>query len=194
MAKTGAKRQMIRYKETQKSLMALLCACGAWSCGCATRRAPVKPVVNFVAVVYPVIPAAKPKAVEEPPDLEVEALPAPPMIGPSRMQPAKPHVATPATPEPSGGEKVVEPTIAPEVTTQEETEAKAESQHSLDVAEKNLSTTQGKKLNPMQADLASKVRGFTDNAREAMKSGDWVRAKNLSKKAEVLSEQLAASL
>jgi hypothetical protein len=193
MAETEAKGQMIKQRETRKGLAALLCACGVWTCGCATRRAPAKPVVNFVAVVHPVLPAAKPQVEAEPPDLEVEALPAPPTIGPNRLQPVKPRVATTTTAEPAGGDKVVEPTIAPEVTTQEETEAKAESQHSLDVAEKNLSVTQGKKLNAMQADLASKVRGFADNAREAMKSGDWVRAKNLSKKAEVLSEQLADS-
>jgi hypothetical protein len=193
MAETGAKGQMIRHKEIRNGLTALLCACGVWICGCATQRVPAKPVVNFVAVVHPVIPAAKPEVGAEPPELEVEALPAPPEIGPDRLQPAKPHVATTTTAEPSGADKVVKPTIAPEVTTQEETEAKAESQHSLDVAEKNLSSTQGKKLNAMQEDLASKVRGFADNAREAMKSGDWVRAKNLSKKAEVLSEQLAGS-
>jgi hypothetical protein len=49
-------------------------------------------------------------------------------------------------------------------------------------------------LNATQQDLVSKVRGFADNAREAMRSGEWVRAKNLSSKAEVLSEQLATSL
>jgi hypothetical protein len=74
------------------------------------------------------------------------------------------------------------------------TEARAEAQHSLDVAEKNLNMTQGKKLNATQEDLASKVRGFGDNAREAMRSGDWARAKSLAKKAEVLSAQLAGSL
>jgi len=61
------------------------------------------------------------------------------------------------------------------------------------LVERNLTLAQGKKLNPTQQDLASKVRGFADNAREAMRTGDWVRAKNLSKKAEVLSEQLAES-
>jgi len=72
--------------------------------------------------------------------------------------------------------------------------AKSDSEHSLDVAEKNLSLATGKTLNSMQQDLVSKVRGFSDTAREAMKAGDWVRAKNLSKKAEVLSAQLASSL
>jgi len=79
------------------------------------------------------------------------------------------------------------------VPTAELTAAKAETQHNLDLVERNLTLAQGKKLNPAQQDLASKVRGFADNAREAMRTGDWVRAKNLSKKAEVLSEQLAGS-
>jgi exosome complex RNA-binding protein Csl4 len=60
--------------------------------------------------------------------------------------------------------------------------------------EKHLTLALGRTLNAAQQDLISKVRGFTENAREAMRSGDWVRAKNLSKKAEVLSDQLAASL
>lgn len=88
----------------------------------------------------------------------------------------------------------MEPTITPEVTTEELAEAKTETQQALDVTEKNLSMVQGKKLNPTQEDLASKVRGFADNAKEAVRSGDWVRARSLSKKAEMLSEQLAASL
>ncbi len=154
----------------------------------------MKPVVNFVAAVRPVIPQATAAAVAEPPDLEAEAVSSPPPIGPSRAQPPKPHVATATTQEPASTEKHVEPTIAPEVTSEELAEAKTETEHSLEAAEKNLNMTQGKKLNAMQEDLASKVRGFTENAREAMKSGDWGRAKNLSKKAEVLSEQLAGSL
>jgi hypothetical protein len=112
----------------------------------------------------------------------------------SRSAPAKPRVAAAPAPEPALVEKPAEPTIAPEVPTEELLAAKAETQRNLDLAEKNLTVAAGKALNATQADLMSKVRGFTDNAREAMRSGDWVRAKNLSKKAEVLSEQLAASL
>jgi hypothetical protein len=82
----------------------------------------------------------------------------------------------------------------PEFSAQELEEAKAETQRNLDMTEKNLTVSSGKRLNASQQDLVSKVHGFADNAREAMKSGDWVRAKNLSKKAEVLSEELAASL
>ncbi|MGB7728707.1 MAG: hypothetical protein WBL50_11790 [Candidatus Acidiferrum sp.] len=183
---------MNAQKETTKVGVALLCACVVWTGGCYTRRAPAKPVVNFVAVVHPVLPAATQAGLEPPPDLPTE-LAEPPQIGLNRMQPAKPHVAATPAPEPSA-EKHVEPTITPEVTTEELAEAKTETQQALDVTEKNLSMVQGKKLNPTQEDLASKVRGFADNAKEAVRSGDWVRARSLSKKAEMLSEQLAASL
>ena len=83
--------------------------------------------------------------------------------------------------------------MVPEVPTAEMLAAKSDSEHSLDVAEKNLSLAAGKSLNPAQQDLISKVRGFSDGALDAMKAGDWLRAKNLSKKAEVLSTQLAES-
>lgn len=181
-------------RETRKRAAAVLCVCGLSICGCATRRVPARPVVNFAAAVHPVVPAASAAEVETPPDIEVEALPAPPSIVTNRAQPVKPRVVPAQPPETSGAEKHVEPTIAPELSTEELTAAKAETDHSLDVAEKNLAMAQGKNLNALQQDLASKVRGFAENAQEAMKSGDWVRAKNLSKKAEVLSEQLAGSL
>jgi hypothetical protein len=151
-------------------------------------------VVNFIAVVHPIVPPATDAALESPPDVAVDNLPTPPPIGPSHLQPAKPHVATPAVQEPAGTEKHAAPTIAPEVTTEEMKAAQAETQRSLDVAERNLTIAQGKRLNATQQDLASKAKGFAENAREAMRSGDWVRAKNFSSKAEVLSEQLAASL
>jgi iron uptake system EfeUOB component EfeO/EfeM len=87
-----------------------------------------------------------------------------------------------------------EPTIAPGLTTEELKTAKAETQQNLDMVEKNLTLAWGKTLNATQQDLVSKVRGFVENAREAVRSGDWERAKNLSKKAKVLSGQLAAGL
>jgi hypothetical protein len=64
----------------------------------------------------------------------------------------------------------------------------------LNVAEHNLAAASGKPLNATQADLASKVRSFISDAREAGRSGDWTRARDLAKKAQVLSEELAASL
>lgn len=194
MARSDFQRQMITRTKTKKRWLLMLCACAVWSYGCSTRRTPTKPVVSFVAVVHPLVPTTMAATLESPPELEVNPLPGPPQIGPIRFQPPKPRVATPAAQEPTETEKHVQPTIVPEVATEELKVAQSETQRSLDVAEKNLMVAQGKRLNATQEDLVSKVRGFAENAREAMRSGDWVRAKNLSSKAEVLSEQLAASL
>jgi len=49
-------------------------------------------------------------------------------------------------------------------------------------------------LNAAQTDLVSKIRGFLMDAHEAAKVADWARARSLSKKAQVLSEELVASL
>jgi hypothetical protein len=49
-------------------------------------------------------------------------------------------------------------------------------------------------LNAVQSDLASKVRSFISDAREAGRAGDWGRSRDLAKKAQVLSQELAGSL
>jgi hypothetical protein len=82
----------------------------------------------------------------------------------------------------------------PELSSAELDAAQAETQQNLDTMTKNLTAASGRSLNASQQDLMSKVRGFAESAREAMRSGDWLRAKNLSKKAEVLSEELVDSL
>jgi hypothetical protein len=111
-----------------------------------------------------------------------------------RPAPAKPHVAPAPAAEPDKPEQHTQPVIVPELSSQEMESAKAETQHNLDLMDKNLAQTAGKTLNASQQDMVSKVRGFADNAREAIRGGDWVRAKNLAKKAEVLSEELVAEL
>jgi hypothetical protein len=91
-------------------------------------------------------------------------------------------------------EKRNEPTIVPDLSAGEAEAAKADAQASLNMAEKSLEAAKGKTLNAAQADLASKVRGFMEAAREAMKDSDWERAKTMAKKAEVLSRELARGL
>jgi hypothetical protein len=49
-------------------------------------------------------------------------------------------------------------------------------------------------LNAAQTDLASKVRSFISEARAAAGVSNWIRARDLAKKAQVLSEELAKSL
>jgi len=57
-----------------------------------------------------------------------------------------------------------------------------------------MGASEGKALNAAQQDLASKVRSFMAEAKEAARTGDWIRARNAAKKAEVISQELAGSL
>ncbi|HSC44329.1 MAG TPA: hypothetical protein VLC94_00800 [Candidatus Acidoferrum sp.] len=82
----------------------------------------------------------------------------------------------------------------PDLTTQESASLQQETNESLNAAERNLKAASGKSLTAAQSDLASKVRSFISDAREAGHAGDWARARDLAKKAQVLSEQLADSL
>jgi len=57
-----------------------------------------------------------------------------------------------------------------------------------------LTAARGRKLSPTQSDIVSKINSFVAEAREASGAGDWARARNLAKKAQILSEDLVASL
>src|SRR5262249_26132920 len=86
------------------------------------------------------------------------------------------------------------PTIVPQLTAQEAQAAEQQTNASLSIAERNVGATRGRTLSPQQSDLVSKVRSFVSEAREAAHNGDWMRASNAAKKAQVLSEELARSL
>jgi hypothetical protein len=174
--------------------LALLCVGIVSTAGCFTRRPPKATFGRNWALQPPVVHAALGAQLDAPPEMAVENMVAPADLAVMRSAPAKPRVAAAPAAEPAKAEKQPEPGIAPEFNSQELEAAKAETQRNLDAMEKNLTLAWGRTLNTTQQDLMSKVRGFADNAREAMKTGDWVRAKTLSKKAQVLSDELAAGL
>lgn len=191
MPNEGIQNRMSGNAGMARKWLLLLCACAAWTSGCSTRRTPSKPIINVMGFAHPVIPPGGADAeLEPPPELPLVA-PPPPQLVTNHNTPARPRVVPAPAP---AAEKPAEPTIAPEVTTEEMRAARAETEHNLDLAEKNLALVGGRQLNATQQDVVSKVRSFAENTREAMRGGDWERARNLSKKAEVLSEQLAASL
>jgi len=162
--------------------------------GCAARKKPSIPWSTAV-LVRPVVPQQSPTigAVEEPVlDLRLEI---PPPLAPlaPRTVPARPRSATPPTNPNAPAGKPDTPQIVPGLSTRESASLQRESDQSLSAAESNLAATAGKSLNAAQADLASKVRSFISDAREAGRAGDWTRARDLAKKAQVLSEELVGS-
>ncbi len=163
--------------------------------GCAARRRPAIPWSTAV-LVRPNAPqpTSSGGAVEAPvPDVGME-MPPPPAPLAERTAPARPRSIEPASNEKAPAKKLEAPQIVPDLSAQESASLQHETEASLNVAGRNLSVAAGKSLNPTQADLASKVRSFISDAREAGRAGDWARALNLAKKAEVLSQQLAGSL
>ncbi len=147
-----------------------------------------------MVLAHPIVPAsAAPAAIEAPPDIPLEFAKSAPRLGAPRSGPARPHVAVAPPAEPAAVEPE-DPLIVPDLSAEQLNSAKSDTQHSLDTAESNLSQTKGKKLNSVQEDVVSKIRGFIDSSREAMKTSDWLRARNMANKAEVLSRELVANL
>ncbi len=145
------------------------------------------------------LPVTERRATADPPDsvpeLDLMISPPPsPIVVTAQPSPVRTRVTTTASPGSGSVGKPEVPLIAPLLTTEEAADAKQQTNQSLNIAEKNLATTQGKKLSPAQTDLASKVRSFVSDARDAARASDWVRARDLAKKAQVLSEELAKSL
>jgi len=193
-AGTGTQRRMNARANAGKKRLAALCAGALAMCGCFTKRRPTAHVISPIRYENPVFPPRVEADLEAAPEMEFEQVVAPPEIVLSHGAPSRPRVASPPAPERASVDKSTEPLLAPELTGEEVEAARAETQRNLDSVEKNLMLAGGRKLNASQNDLVSKIQGFTDSAREASRGGDWERAKNLSKKALVLSEQLSASL
>jgi hypothetical protein len=182
-----------RHASARKMPWLLACACLVWCGGCFTKK-PSAYRITPVAFAHPIVPPALTVAtLEAPPNIQFEIAKPPRFVAP-RSAPPRPHVAAAPAAGPAAVEKPADPIIVPDLTTEQFNAAKAETQHSLDLAESNLAQSQGKKLNAAQEDVVSKIHGFMETSREAMKSSDWLRAKNLAKKAEVLSHELLVNL
>jgi hypothetical protein len=172
---------------SSKKFLLLACTCALVCGGCVPRKRPAIPA-NHVVLNHPIVPQPLNVSLTDAPDIPFEVELVPRLVVP-RAAPARPHVAPAPASEPPAAERPPEPIIAPELSDEQLSAAKLETQQSLIVAERNLGLTQGKTLNAAQQDLVSKIRGFIDSAREAMKGNDWQRARSQAKKAEVLSKE-----
>lgn len=174
-----------------------LCCAGIFSVGCSVVQK--KPSLAWGrAIQTRPLPVTERQAPMDPPDSVPELYlmispPPSPIVVTAQPSPVRTRVTT-TTSSGSGivGKPEV-PLIAPQLTAEEEAAAKQQTNQSLDIAEKNLANAHGKNLSPAQTDLASKVRNFVSDARDAARASDWVRARDLARKAQVLSQELAKS-
>jgi hypothetical protein len=170
--------------------------------GCAERHVKAKPYPwGAAANMHPLAPETPELETDGDEVLEAAVSPLLLQIAPPpsplfmvRSVPARPRVPA-GSPAPSEAtSKPDVPQIAPQLTPAEAAAAQQQTNQSLSVAGRALEAAQGKKLNGAQSDLASKIRTFIAEARDAAQNGDWTRALNAAKKAEVLSQELASSL
>jgi hypothetical protein len=164
--------------------------------GCAEKKARAYPWATAIQVRPALVSVKSPTAQDEAdlaPDLRVELPPPPSQLEGVRPVPARPRVASPPTDSGSSG-RDRSTLLAPQLTPQEVASAQQQFNESLRIAERNLQDVHERNLDAMQSDLLSKVTSFITESQEAAGEGDWTRARNLAKKAEVLSEELVNSL
>jgi hypothetical protein len=195
MTETSAQPQLAVMRDSARTLFSVLGSLAIFMSGCAARKKPAIPW-NTAVLVRPILPpraTANPDVDDPVPDLRFE-MPPPPAPLATRMSPARPRSVAPSTNQNAPVAKPDIPQIVPGLSTEESASLQQETARNLSSAERNLTATAGKSLNATQADLASKVRSFISDAREAGRAGDWPRARDLANKAQVLSEELVRSL
>ena len=173
-----------------KELILLACTCSLFCSGCFTKKRPTLAMSNVV-LAHPVVPPAENTALTDAPEFSLEEEAPVPRLVVFHGMPAKPKVTPPPPREATTEVKPAEPLMAPELSDEEVSSAKSATEESINAAQKNLDLTRGKRLNAAQQDVVSKIMGFLDSAREAMKNNDWQRARIQAKKAEVLSQEFA---
>ncbi len=195
ITETSVERQLAATRSSARIVFGVLGSAAILASGCAARKKPAIPWSTAV-LVRPIVPQHPSSTgdYEDPlSDLKLE-IPPPPAPFATRSAPARPHTVAPATNQNAAAGKPGTLQIVPEFSTQESASLQRETDQSLRTADQNLAATSGKSLNVTQSDLASKVRSFISDAREAGRAGDWARARDLAKKAQILSEELAGSL
>lgn len=178
---------------------ALLLLCGAAPILGGCGRNIVRAASPSVATPPPVEPrpagsAPGPAADAIPPPeipqpaAELSPPPAAEPVPPPSPRPA-PVAPAPTPPSPA----VAPPQISPVLTTADRERLTRLATDQIRIAERNLQTATGRRLNSVQDDLYQKVQGFLSQAHEAVRANDWVRAQNLAEKAQVLSSELVKS-
>ena len=169
-------------------------AFAASGCAVAHKRAAIP--WGTAVLVRPNLPEpAGDGSLEEPlPVAEIEiAPPAEPMLV-APAAPVRPRAVSSSASQGAGASESPDlPQFVPDLSPQQSASFQQETEQNLNATERNVASVAGKSLNAAQTDLLSKVRSFLADAREAARTGDWARARDLSRKARVLSDQLAGS-
>lgn len=189
----------LRRPNHRVTLALLLLGVALFASGCKKRTVQAAPPV-LVAQPAPTQPEPEAKQPEAKPE-PASTTPTTPAPTPAAPKPTSPRTTTPAKPAPTpapepapAAPKVAAPQISPRLSPAEVAEYQKKTEEAIAAAERNLQRSYGRRLNAAQTDLVEKIRGFLAQAHEASRAADWVRARNLAEKAQVLSVELVNSL
>lgn len=166
-----------------------------FTCGCLNHK--VRAAAPVTVPPQPPAPISTPGTTKSPDSIPAPTTPAPKNPEPATLSPAltpKPDtLKRPATaaPEP---ERPPAPEISPQISPSDQVELTKQTQQYVTTAQQNLHRADGRELNMSQHDMVDKIRGFLEQAQDAIRTSDWSRAKNLSQKAYLLSIELVKTL
>jgi outer membrane biosynthesis protein TonB len=183
-----------KARETQALLLALVLGTTVFGAGCKKRTVQAAPPVVVAQPAPAPEPApAQPEAKPEPEPANPAPAPVTPAPKPAPRPSSPPKPAPTPAPEPAAP-KVAPPQISPRLSPDELTEYRQKTEAAIATSEANLKRAYGRQLNAAQLDLVEKIRGFLAQAQDAKRASDWIRARNLAEKAQVLSVELVNSL
>lgn len=136
------------------------------------------------------------EAEQAPPSLPATAAKAPVDLATSPVvpPPRKPTERGPTeTAEQDSAPHPMPPPIAPELSPSDQATRQRQVEDDSAVANRNLQLVNNKPLSAPQQDLVDHIREALNQATDASKEGDWVRAQNLAHRARSLSEALVQS-
>jgi len=84
----------------------------------------------------------------------------------------------------------IEVAIGPDVTSPEAARDRQSTTQSLDATEKDLKRVEGRSLNSDEQAMLAQIRAYIGQSRKAITDGDYERASNLAKKAQLLTDEL----
>src|SRR5579872_4109057 len=164
--------------------------------GCMGHK--VRAAAPVTVPPQPPAPISTPGTTKSPDSIPAPTTPAPKNPEPTTLSPAltpKPDtLKRPATTAVAEPDRPPAPEISPQMSQSDQVELTKQTQQYVTTAQENLHRADGRELNTSQHDMADKIRGFLEQAQDAIRTSDWSRAKNLSQKAYLLSIELVKTL
>jgi hypothetical protein len=137
-------------------------------------------------------PASIPAPNTGTPASPVSTTSAPTALNPKPDNPKRPVTTPPAAS--ADQDHPAAPQISPQISASDQSQLQQQANQYVATTTQNLHHADGRDLNATQKDMVDKIRGWLDQAQQAIQTSDWERAKNLSEKAYLLSLDLLKTL